>query len=228
MTFCMKYDKRNRENLDKLAPNTRAAAYKWYEECIRLGADVLIYETIRTEEQQRKNVASGASQTMKSYHLVGQALDFVPIINNKDVWTLGAYKQEPFKSAIAYAKALGFTWGADWDNDGSTSDESFIDSPHLEFRYKGYGTDKVLEGSAPVAAPSKATAGDGKAIVPYPGHVLKRGSKGKDVQRIQRALGVEAVGEFGPQTEAAVKAYQKRKGLVADGVVGVLTWNMMF
>ncbi|WP_197071991.1 peptidoglycan-binding domain-containing protein, partial [Geobacillus kaustophilus] len=32
----------------------------------------------------------------------------------------------------------------------------------------------------------------------------------------------------GKQTEAAVKAYQKRKGLVADGIVGPKTWNMLF
>ncbi|MGG3006180.1 peptidoglycan-binding domain-containing protein [Geobacillus stearothermophilus] len=49
--------------------------------------------------------------------------------------------------------------------------------------------------------------------MPYPGKPLKIGSKGKDVERIQRALKVKVDGVFGKQTEAAVKAYQKRKGL---------------
>jgi N-acetylmuramoyl-L-alanine amidase len=67
------------------------------------------------------------------------------------------------------------------------------------------------------------------AVVPYPGRVLKYGSTGKDVERIQRAVGASPVdGVFGPGTEVKVKAYQKRMGLVADGIVGQATWNMMF
>ncbi|MED5050675.1 peptidoglycan-binding domain-containing protein [Anoxybacillus rupiensis] len=67
-----------------------------------------------------------------------------------------------------------------------------------------------------------------EAIVPYPGKPLKVGSRGKDVERVQRAVGVTPDGIFGQQTEAAVKAYQKRKGLMVDGIVGPKTWNMMF
>ncbi|MDG4657522.1 M15 family metallopeptidase [Ectobacillus antri] len=137
MAFQMTYDKRNRTNLDQLAPNTKAAAYKWYQYCIDNKADILIYETIRTVERQRQYVAQGVSRTMQSYHLVGQALDFVPIVNGKDEWSRSAYLQEPYRSAIAYAKSLGFEWGGDWTD--------FVDNPHLQFNYKGYGTDKVLD-----------------------------------------------------------------------------------
>jgi N-acetylmuramoyl-L-alanine amidase len=78
-------------------------------------------------------------------------------------------------------------------------------------------------------APATAkTQGDGVAIVPYPGRLIKRGSQGKDVERIQRAVGVTPDGVFGPKTEVAVKAYQKRHGLVVDGIVGPATWNRMF
>ncbi|WP_182104284.1 glucosaminidase domain-containing protein [Niallia taxi] len=73
-----------------------------------------------------------------------------------------------------------------------------------------------------------ASKGDGKAIVPYPGKVIKKGSTGKDVERIQRAVKVTADGKFGTKTEAAVKAYQKRQGLTVDGKVGPKTWNRMF
>jgi lysozyme len=66
------------------------------------------------------------------------------------------------------------------------------------------------------------------SIVPYPGYLIRRGSRVKDVQRIQRAVGVTPDGIFGPITEAAVKAYQKRHGLVADGIVGPKTWAVMF
>lgn len=151
MAFKMTYDKRNRENLDKLAPNTKVAAYKWYNRCIELGADILIYETTRTVEQQRRNVAKGASQTMRSYHLTGQALDYVPFINGVDRWDTAAYRQGVWGQALAYAKQLGFTWGADWNSNGRTDDEIFVDSPHLQFEYHGYGTDQVLDAPAPVA-----------------------------------------------------------------------------
>ncbi|GGH16682.1 hypothetical protein GCM10008013_11600 [Paenibacillus segetis] len=76
----MRYDARNRTNLDKLAPNTLKAAYAWYEYCIRNGIEILIYETIRTLETQKLYLANGRSKTLRSYHIVGQALDFVPVL----------------------------------------------------------------------------------------------------------------------------------------------------
>lgn len=66
------------------------------------------------------------------------------------------------------------------------------------------------------------------AVVPYPGSLIKRGSRGKDVERIQRALSITVDGIFGAKTEAAVKAYQKRHKLAADGIVGQKTWNTLF
>ena len=58
--------------------------------------------------------------------------------------------------------------------------------------------------------------------------LLKNGSEGADVKKLQMKLGVEAIGKFGPKTEAAVKAWQKANGLTADGIVGPGTWNKMF
>ena len=58
--------------------------------------------------------------------------------------------------------------------------------------------------------------------------ILKVGSEGADVKKLQEKLGVEAIGKFGPKTEAAVKAWQKANGLKDDGIVGDATWSKLF
>ncbi len=58
--------------------------------------------------------------------------------------------------------------------------------------------------------------------------LLKNGSKGEDVKKLQAKLGLAADGAFGPGTEAKVKAWQAANGLTADGVVGVGTWTKLF
>jgi putative chitinase len=58
--------------------------------------------------------------------------------------------------------------------------------------------------------------------------LLKNGSKGDDVKKLQEKLGLTADGAFGPGTEAKVKAWQAANGLTADGLVGAGTWAKMF
>lgn len=55
--------------------------------------------------------------------------------------------------------------------------------------------------------------------------VLRRGSVGPYVQQWQKIIAVDTDGKFGPGTETATKAWQKARGLEADGVVGVNSWN---
>ncbi|HDI4532320.1 TPA: M15 family metallopeptidase [Listeria monocytogenes] len=132
------YYSRSLENVNKLADNTKAAARKLLDWAENSGIEVLIYETIRTKEQQSANVANGASQTMRSYHLVGQALDFVMAKGKTVDW--GAYRSDKGKKFVAKAKSLGFEWGGDWSG--------FVDNPHLQFNYKGYGTDTFGKGAS--------------------------------------------------------------------------------
>lgn len=58
--------------------------------------------------------------------------------------------------------------------------------------------------------------------------ILKVGSKGDEVKKIQQKLGLTPDGAFGPSTESSVKKWQSENGLTADGIVGEGTWGKMF
>jgi putative chitinase len=58
--------------------------------------------------------------------------------------------------------------------------------------------------------------------------LLKKGDNNENVKLMQEKLGISpAVTNFGPKTEEAVKAFQKKNGLTADGIVGPKTWEMI-
>ncbi len=58
--------------------------------------------------------------------------------------------------------------------------------------------------------------------------LLKKGDNNENVKLMQEKLGISpAVTNFGPKTEAAVKEFQTKHGLPADGIVGPKTWEMI-
>ena len=84
----------------------------------------------------------------------------------------------------------------------------------LEDRRKHYEQALAVIGGAVPAPIINAAA--------IPG-VLKKGSTGEAVKRMQSELGLEDDGVFGPGTEAAVKKWQASNGLAVDGIVGPKT-----
>lgn len=58
--------------------------------------------------------------------------------------------------------------------------------------------------------------------------MIKIGSTGDAVKKIQLKVGAKDDGDFGPGTEAKVKAWQKANGLLDDGIIGPNTWDKMF
>jgi peptidoglycan hydrolase-like protein with peptidoglycan-binding domain len=69
-------------------------------------------------------------------------------------------------------------------------------------------------------------------VVTSPSDSVKLGDSGDGVKQIQTALKkagykVTVDGQFGPQTDAAVRAFQKKSGLGVDGVVGPKTWSKL-
>ncbi|MGB3760632.1 MAG: peptidoglycan-binding domain-containing protein [Rivularia sp. (in: cyanobacteria)] len=61
---------------------------------------------------------------------------------------------------------------------------------------------------------------------------LRFGDRGNSVRILQRLLvakryPINIDGDFGVLTETAVKAFQSRQGLSADGIVGPRTWRAL-
>lgn len=89
--------------------------------------DFTVIEGLRTKTRQAQLVKQGASKTMNSKHLTGDAVDVVPYPIPTD-WN--EYKKEQWdniaKAMKAAAKELGvkIQWGGDW--------KTFIDKPHWE------------------------------------------------------------------------------------------------
>lgn len=177
----------------------------------------------------------------QSMHNYGLAVDFALFTRDgkKVVWDTKSDFDKDGKAdwmeVVEEAKKLGFEWGGDWKN--------FVDSPHFQMT-AGLTDKQVFSGIKPkfpalstgkeTTTDKKPTATVSKPIVPYPGFVLYEGRKGMkeiDIKRIQRAIGMaekNVNGKFNAATTKAVKAYQKRQGLTADGEIGKLTWNRMF
>ena len=108
---------------------------------------------MRTVEEQEKLVASGASQTMKSKHLEGRAVDLVAYVGSNVTWALNMYDEIADAMAdAARIHGVAIKWGAAWsvgnisEWDGSMEDamnayvdlrrsqgrRPFIDAPHFE------------------------------------------------------------------------------------------------
>lgn len=78
--------------------------------------DFAVTEGLRSIETQKKYVAAGKSQTMKSKHIDGKAVDLVAYVDGKISWELNLYDN----IADAMAKAatelgLPLRWGAAWN-----------------------------------------------------------------------------------------------------------------
>ena len=108
---------------------------------------------LRTVEEQAKLVAAGRSQTMKSKHITGDAVDLMAYVNGKGCWELNVY--DDIADAMAQAareQCVSLRWGAAWhindirsykgtmeeammeyiDLRRSQGKRPFIDGPHFE------------------------------------------------------------------------------------------------
>ncbi|MEV4350081.1 peptidoglycan DD-metalloendopeptidase family protein [Actinoplanes sp. NPDC049596] len=112
---------------------------------------------------------------------------------------------------------------------GSTGDSR---DPHLHYEQIANGTtvQAVLNGE-----PVRVRVGQGQILTSHNGSTppndgtLRLGSRGAAVRTLQESLnkviraGLAVDGDFGPATQAAVVAFQRKRGLDPDGVYGPAT-----
>ena len=145
-----KLSTRSQERLMGVEPELKEVVY----EAIKLTKiDFGVIEGVRTEEQQKALVESGASQTMKSKHLEGRAVDLMAYVGGRGCWELNVYDEIADAMKEAAVKVdVAVRWGAAWtvtdirewegtmedamnsyiDTRRSEGRRPFIDAPHFE------------------------------------------------------------------------------------------------
>ena len=93
--------------------------------------DFRVLEGLRTLARQKQLVASGASQTLRSRHLTGHAVDIAPLVGGKVSWDWPLYHRlAPAVKLAAQAEGVDIEWGGDW--------RSFPDGPHWQLSWAAY------------------------------------------------------------------------------------------
>ena len=108
---------------------------------------------LRTEEEQRALVDKGASQTMKSKHLQGRAVDLMAYVDGRGCWEINVYDEvADAMRRSASINDVAIRWGGAWtvpdirewkgtmveamdsyiDTRRSEGRRPFIDAPHFE------------------------------------------------------------------------------------------------
>ena len=145
-----KLSTRSQERLMGIEPELKEAVYA----AIKVTKiDFGVIEGLRTEEKQKQLVESGASQTMKSKHLEGRAVDLMAYIGGRGSWELNVYDEIADAMKEAAVKVdVAVRWGAAWtvtdirewegtmedamnsyiDTRRSQGRRPFIDAPHFE------------------------------------------------------------------------------------------------
>lgn len=93
--------------------------------------DFTVTEGLRTVERQRELVKAGASQTMKSRHITGHAVDLAALVGGEVRWDWPLYaKLATAMKAAALQINVPIEWGGDW--------KSLKDGPHFQLPWGEY------------------------------------------------------------------------------------------
>jgi len=95
--------------------------------------DFTVLEGLRTLDRQKELMAAGASQTLKSRHLTGHAVDLGAYVAGEIRWDWPLYRKIAAAMLLA-GEELGvpLEWGGSW--------LKFPDGPHFQLPWKEYPT----------------------------------------------------------------------------------------
>jgi len=108
-----------------LEPTTRQLVEKIVTLAHRMGIEVMIYETYRTQSRQQALFNSGASKLRTvGVHHYGLACDIVRVVGGEPCW------KGDFTFLGQLAESSGLIWGGDWG--APHIKHSFVDSVHVQ------------------------------------------------------------------------------------------------
>lgn len=119
--------------------------------------DFSITEGLRSKERQGELVAEGKSQTLKSRHITGHAIDVGALVDGRLTWDMAPYVNiaEAFRRA-SIKTGIPFEWGCAWGIDLTKFEcaesakgiyaaerirqgkKPFFDGPHFQLPFKQY------------------------------------------------------------------------------------------
>ena len=93
--------------------------------------DFAVLEGVRSVARQEQLVKAGASQTMKSRHITGHAVDLGAYVNGSVRWDWPLYDKIALAmKAAAIELQVSIEWGGQW--------KSFPDGPHFQLTWDQY------------------------------------------------------------------------------------------
>jgi peptidoglycan L-alanyl-D-glutamate endopeptidase CwlK len=230
------------KRLEKVHPELSKRIRDLIEAFAQRGTQVEVVQGLRTFAEQDALYAQGRTKPGarvtnarggQSNHNYGLAVDLCPFVNGKPDFTANS----TFVAIGTEAVKRGLEWGGNW--------KKFIDKPHVQLPgmtiaecsklSKKGGLDAVWEEATRRLDKTVVKTKTTSTTQPPEHRVLGLKDKGSDVRFLQERLaaigrlpqeGIDGI--YGKQTADAIKAFQKEKGLTADGKVGPQTRTALF
>ncbi len=206
-----------------LEPNFRAIIETIIADAATQRTTLIILQTYRSQELQELYFEQGATQLKTvGVHHYGLACDLGIEIGGQINW------KADYSVLGRLADKHGVIWGGDWGTPNRS--HSFRDYDHIQ-RIAVADQNKLFSGAwypdanyqlPPIVSPTPTPSAQ----------PLQLGSQGPAVVTLQIDLTnlgypLNVDGDFGAQTEAAIKSLQKKYNMVVDGIVGTMTENII-